>query len=507
MVDVQIEAGTLTASRTDRVVSGLLLPYGEEGRTNLGRLTVPRGSVRIPEDPSVVTLNLQHKRTAPVGRAVTLTDTPAGVVATFSVARTPEGDAYLDDVDNGKRNSLSAEVDALVVRAGKAVRGVLFGAAACKAGAFPSAVLLASDVGELDEDEDQTTDETDSSDEAAQDAAEEESAVDDDQAVEETETEQEERELNAALPSSLRKTGNKAPKRTLFAALDACPKNERGMLLAALDQIIAADALPAQQQQWLGEVYASRTYVRRYAPLIEHGNLTALKAIGWKFTEGKTPTVGDYAGYPAQPVSNEVKTEAVTLDAARIAGAGAVDRAFVDFPVPGFWEGYFREQTNDYERKLDAKVPTLLSTAGSFTAVVADAVPAGVNTAASYIVDGAAAILDAERGMPSFAIVGTGLWKGLLRTRADDMLAFLTAALNLEEGTLEGFKIIPSSLPAFTGKALVGVKAAATLYELPGVPIRVDTVNISNGGLERGAFGYWAGLVHDPKSIALVAAA
>lgn len=517
MTNATIVAGRLTASRQDRVVAGLLLPYGEVGRTNLGKFTVSRGTFELPADPSVVTLNLQHADDVPIGRALTLTDTEAGVVATFSVARTPQGDAYLDEVERGTRNSLSAEVTGVIVRQGKAKGGRLYAAAACDEGAFPSAKLLAADVGDLDDDElhdeqDHTTTTDDQSvDEAAAAADQEDPNMGaSTAAVEETDAEQDQarQTLLASLPTSLKgkPKGKDAEGESLFARLAAAHGNvNAGRLLAALDQVIQADADPALQKQWLGEIYASRTYQRRYAPLIAHGDLTGLHAVGWKFTEGKTPTVGDYAGYPAQPTSTEVKTEPVTLDASRIAGAGGVDRAFVDFKVDGFWQGYYRECTNDYERKLDAKVPALL--AGGATAVVADAVPAGVATAASFIVDGAAAVLDAERGMPTFAIVGTGLWKGLLKTRSDDTLAYLTAALGLDEGSLEGFKIVPSSLAAYTNKVLVGVKDASTLYELPGSPIRVDTVNIANGGVETGVFGYWSGLVNDAKSLALVAAA
>ncbi len=117
------------------------------------------------------------------------------------------------------------------------------------------------------------------------------------------------------------------------------------------------------------------------------------------------------------------------------------------------------------------------------------------------------AILDAERDMPAWAIVGTGLWKGLLRTRSDDALAYLTAALGLDEGSLEGFRIVPSSVATMVGKVLVGTKTSATVFELPGSPVRVDTVSIANGSAERGVFGYHAELANDPLGLALVAPA
>lgn len=555
MTTVTIEAGTLTASRADRIVSGLLLPFGEVGRTNLGRFSIPPGVITVPPDASVVTLNNEHDRATPMGRALTLTATAAGVVAAFRVANTPEGDAYLTDVENGRRRSLSAEVADVVIRAGKAVSGRLFGAAACIAGAFPSATLMASDVGDVLDAADTVpmidpvtglpiVDPAASLDDAATqvtqaldtimaspgslppDAA---AALADmlrtaaqavtDALVSVTET-------AAAVPAPADPNGVPVPTLTasapadqrrprassqiggvadLFARLAGAHSSASPQLLAALDQVIQADGQAAQQPQWLDELWKSRTYARRYAPLIQHAPLTGLKATGWRFIDGKTPTVGDYAGFPAQPTSTETKTESVDITAARLAGAVAVDRAFQDFTVPGFWEGFYRESTNDYERKIDAKVPALL--VASAGAVVADAVPAGVTTAVSYIVDGAMAIIDEERGLPAFAIVGSALYKALLRTRKEDSLEYLSIALGVAEGDVAGFRIVPSSLAAFTGKVLVGTADCATLYELAGVPVRVDTVNVANGSVETGVFGYWSGLVNDAKGLKLVAVA
>jgi hypothetical protein len=513
-MDVTYEAGTLRANADDRTVTGLLVPYGEVARSNLGRFSVDRGVFTLPEDVTVMNANRGHDAEDPVARFVDTTDTDAGLVAKFRIADGEDGDTLLAEIADGTRRALSAEVKNVVIKAGRAIRGRVFGAAFVDEGAFPSATLYAADAGDIDEDDvitvngvqyariTQTPEGDPPTDDAAA-AAESEAPVAETETAPEAETE-DEKTLKAALPGSVRPTNRKAKSegQTLFAALAKTAPAARGTLLAALDQAIAADLLPVQQQQWLGEVYASRTYQRRFANLVQHADLSGLKAIGWRFVDGKTPTVGDYAGYPAQPTSTEVKTEAVTLDALRLAGAGAVDRAFTDFPTPEFWAAYFREFTNDYERKLDAKARDAY-VAGA-TAVTAGAVPAGVSEAAAKIVDGALAILDAERDLPSWAIVGSNLYRGLLLTRADDVVAFLSAALGLEEGQLAGFKIVPSSAANLASKVLVGTKTSATVFELPGSPVRVDTVNIANGGLERGVFGYHAELINDAKGLALV---
>lgn len=525
MTTVQIEAGTLTASRESRTVTGLLLPYGEVGRTNLGKFAIEPGAITVPDDLTGLVFNDEHRRESPIGAPVTLTDTPAGIVGTFAVAKTPAGDRALDDIENKRRTSLSAEVSDIVLRAGKAVAGTLFGGALVKTGAFPSASLFASDVGELPEDYESqavttetitvdgveyvrktTSTYTTETTPVAGDNSEEpsEETTEDDESNEEEPTMTATRVASA--PADQRRASRKPGIESagdLYARIAAAHGTPNaGTMLAALDNMIQGDIQPAQEPQWLAEIWGSRTFERRFVPLITHAPLTAMKAVGWKFTADKTPTVGDYAGFPAQPTSTETKTEAVTVNAARIAGAAAFDRAFVDFSVPGFWEGFYRELSNDYARKSDAKVPAFLATGA--TAVEAGTVPTGVATAASYIVDGAISILEAEIGLPTFAIVGTDLWREFVLTKKDDMLAYLNIALGLEDGSLENFRIVPSSAAAYEGKVLVGVKDCATFFELPGSPIRIDTVSVADGGGQTGLTGYYATLVNNAKGLALV---
>jgi hypothetical protein len=507
MARLIIDGGTLTASLDDRTVSGLLVPFGEVCKSNLGQFSVGPGAFELPEDVGVLNATLDHDREQPVARFVHATEERDGIRATFRVAKGAEGDALLAEQAKGHRRSLSVEARGVVVRAGRAITGKVFGASFVEAGAFPSATLFAA----LEDDDQPTTQITDGTvpPDDADESAKEDTTMDEDEVQDADSTETADGStLTAALPGSLtgpkRGPAKKEDGASLFASLRGKNVAQAGTLLAALDVMNAADVLSTQQQQWLGEVYGSRTYVRRFAPLVQHADLQGLKGLGWKFTAGKTPVVAPYTA-GAQPNSNEVKTEAVTLDATRLASAGSVDRAWIDFPSPEFWAGYFREQSNSYDRVLDGIARDAM-VAGA-TAVAAGAVPSGVSTAAAFIVDGALAVLAAERDLPSFAIVGSNLYRDLLLTRADDVIAFLTAAIGLEDGTLAGFRIVPSAAAGLASKVLVGTRTAATVYELPGSPVRVDAVSISNGQVDRGLFGYHAELINDAQSLALVAAA
>ena len=70
-----------------------------------------------------------------------------------------------------------------------------------------------------------------------------------------------------------------------------------------------------------------------------------------------------------------------------------------------------------------------------------------------------------------------------------DTLGYLSAALGLRDGQLDGFRIVPSSLVT-DGHVLVVSRGAADVYTLPGSPIRAEALNIANGGIDIGFFGY-----------------
>ena len=97
---VHIEGGQVLANLEDRTLTARLIPFNEEGRTNVGRFMVEAGTVDISEsvaDPSIIGLNLDHVQWNGVGRATRVWEQPDGVYASWSVAKTPAGDAALAD--------------------------------------------------------------------------------------------------------------------------------------------------------------------------------------------------------------------------------------------------------------------------------------------------------------------------------------------------------------------------------------------------------------------------
>lgn len=544
MTDVTIEAGTLTASREDRVVSGLLLPYGEVGRTNLGRFSVDRGVFQVPADPLVLTATLDHKRDEPVGRVATITDTDAGLFATFKIAATPEGDQLLAEFDRPDgRKSLSVEATNVVIRRGKAIAGRVFGASFCKAGAFPSATLLAADAGELPEDFPDYLKPTESSSESTEEIVlngvtyvvkstsqhttevtpkdgepepAEPDAEDDDNQEDSTMSDT----LTASAPADLKRRTPQTKKTErsvrdvarLFAMASstrdpealraiAAIGDETGQLFAALNDVkfdgTGGLSQTITQPQWINELWSGKAFQRKIVPLFPHEDLTGLVIKGWKW--GTKPTMAAWAGNKANVPTNTPTVEPYDTTAKRLAGGHDIAREYRDFNVEGFWEGYFRAMTESYARLSDAGVADDIIT--NATPVTRGAVPTGVAPGLVSIVDGALSFIDTAT--PSFAWVAKDVWREILLTPKDKTLEYLSSALGLEDGSLDSFKLLPyGGLDA--GEVLVGAREAATVYELPGSPIRVEALDLVKGGIDEAMFGYYGTVIHDETALALV---
>lgn len=543
MTTIKIAGRVMTASREDRTITGLLLPYGEEGRTNVGKITASAGSLTIPDPVSDVKLDIEHDLTRPVGRASEIVDTDAGLVATWSIARTRAGDDVLEEAAEGLRTGLSVEVEDPVIRGGALLGGVLTGAGVVVNPAFPSAQLVAADAGEYVETvvvdstvvreseygTETTTQhiETESVYQAAPPA--EELPDEGDQAStgdvpdEETEAlaseaednegdepEKEEEMSESTLTAAATvPTGSlvapKAPKseptlREVTAMMAAAFRSggERKML-AALSDVVPANVDEMALPGWLGELWSGVAYQRRFIPLFDQKPLTNYELKGWRWVT--KPTVAAYAGNKGDVPSATIATESVTIAAQRLAGGHDIDRKFRDFGETAFFEAYFRAMTESYARLSDLAV--LDDVAAAATVVDAGTIPTGVAKGLVFIVDGALEVLDL--GTPSFAVVAKDLYRDILLTQESDALKYLNAALGFESGTLEGtgFRIVGTD-QLTAGSVLVGIKDAVTVHELGGVPIRVEAEDIAKGGIDEGVFGYYAVNVHDADGLALV---
>lgn len=502
--------GELFANVEDRTIKGLLLPYGEASRTNLTGtepITFSKGTITVPRDVTMVGLNLNHDRFTWAGRVSELEDTDRGLVATFKVADTDEGDEALAAVAAGRLTKLSAEVVKLVRDGAKAVSAKLTGAGLVDEGAFASAALFAlGDVEEVPT-------------EPAPAASEE--------PEEPAEPEEEETVPEAQIPTGLPAPApvavvekKEASKGEMFAAIEASYRGVAtdeqfalvragltGKALFALNDVdydgtngVGAKMTPTD---WIGEIQGV-PYLQRYVGLFGQKSLRALNMAGWKWNV--KPAGAAWTGNKDAISSNTPTITPVTEAASRWAGGHDIAREHIDFNTPGFFEAYNAAMRESFDRWLDTTIVLTEALAGATDLEASN--PSGLDIGAglSAIIDGAASIVAAGL-TPTAAVVSPELWVSIAKTPQSDVLGYLNAQMSLTgEGSLDGFRIIPAGASQLTtGHVLVVARDAADVYTLPGSPIRAEAQNIANGGLDVGFFGYGGFLIKNAAGIVDVA--
>lgn len=513
----------LTANESDMTVSYNLLTFGEEGRTNKGRVTVD--SADVLEIPSgQLPMNDEHAPEVNVGY-LTAAATDTGLTATVKYYSTPEGEKAFQDAATGKRKGISMELLKPAIRAGKLLAGRLAGAAIVERPAFPSSMLLASDVGDLAADVLTALESGDV--EAAialLSAAAEKDAEDPAPPNQEENTVPE--KLNASRqPASTEAllaafaAGNVAGTAKPEAKDDKLNASDTEITLAkfaatlrgvanttddrlkaaAFDVVTQADMYdPTSVPAYLGELWVKSPYKERFAPLVATENLTGMLVEGWRWVEGKSPIVDDwdpaFTGVaPAEQMtdipSSEMVAEKESFPAKRIAGGNRFDRVHIDFPVPGVMESFLREQTEYIKRRRDARVRQEIVAQGFANKVIGTG--ADIATPFAKIILGAMHVMEYE--MPTYAVVGNDLYRSMLATDMLENLALLEVTLGLEAGSMSGFQIQPAPITetSLNGRVIVGTKRATVLHEPAGAPFRIDAQELLKGAVDKAVFAYY----------------
>lgn len=509
-----MEFGLFAVDQTSRIVEGIIVPWNEPSRLNTTRNAPVKfrpGDLRVPRDPSVVVLNRMHDRYDPIGNGRHFEPRENGLYAQYRIAETEEGDAWL--ADHGDLVRLSPELRDIVRHPDGTVTATLTGSALVDEGSFASAGLFAidPDAAQLDVAEDTPNPSGDGS---TEDAPEGDA---------QTEGEGMEPDAIATVPGTVapagtasgeKKTetgmfgGKRVTRRSYFRMLEdvmggrasyetrqfvaSTIRGEAGMFaLNDVDYSGAGGVGDAMTpDQWIGEVEGV-PFVSMWADLFgAPQNLTSLTLGGFKW--GVKPQGGTWTGNKDAIPSNTPTIVPVSDTAARWAGGHDIAREHRDFGTPGFFESYNAAMREDFEKWKDETIvrTELLAAA---TDVEADN-PAGLTIGAGWsaLIDGAASVV-AAGFIPTFANVELSLWKTMMKVPSSDTLGYLEAAIGLDAGSLDGFRFRPVT-GITTGHLIVGSRNAADVYQLPGSPIRAEALNIANGGIDIGFFGY-AGLV------------
>jgi HK97 family phage major capsid protein len=98
---------TITAADSNaRTITGRIVAFEEVANASTGRVVFAKGSV-VPTD---VKLNLEHDRTRPIGKTLSMSVNEDSIDATFKIANTTAGSDALEEAMSGLRDGFSIEL-------------------------------------------------------------------------------------------------------------------------------------------------------------------------------------------------------------------------------------------------------------------------------------------------------------------------------------------------------------------------------------------------------------
>ena len=105
----------IAANSSKRELTGVIVPFGQVGHTNMGDVVFQQGSLKIGEGIKLFT---EHDMTRPIGKLARYEENDKNIIGTFKIARTNSGDDALAEAQEGLRTgfSVGAMIDDYVTK-------------------------------------------------------------------------------------------------------------------------------------------------------------------------------------------------------------------------------------------------------------------------------------------------------------------------------------------------------------------------------------------------------
>lgn len=176
-----------------------------------------------------------------------------------------------------------------------------------------------------------------------------------------------------------------------------------------------------------------------------------------------------------------------------------LSQQLLDFGSPSFVEDYIRAAGVDYADVIETYAATALLAAAQPVTVAADATFTAI---VATLFSGLDPAKVPAGGL--FLAVSWDAWAGMIGVQQNDGPAFWDGRVSfgsvLPSGDASGMSIFYSpGLPART--YLLGMRNAATWYDLPGTPFSLRAINVGQLGLDVAVYGYGALGVQFPYAL------
>lgn len=450
MTNIQASGELLTASVEDRTLTYKLLPFGEPGSTNVGKVIASKGSVTIPEDLNVLELNEEHNFQNQIGKFVRVEETDTHIEATVRIVNTSRGNDALVLASEGLRTGISVEIANPVIKGGNLLAGNLTGAGLVVRPAFANARLTASDMGETTPEKEPTMENVSETLEATEDFSVVPSAP--------------------VLSAGSAKTDLGA---LTFEAFNAGGATAINAALADLKTTNDAGKAYIQDQE-VGELWTARVAQRPLVNAVGVKPLTSLIQTGTKKT--RTFAVADWAGNKVELPTGVFSTTRETWQAKAKAVAVDIAAELIEFGGEGVISELYAEAMDSYITQTESELLTYLGAQATAVTGVTSAIAA---------VDKASETLAGIGANLSFVAVAPnvmGFLRGITSANAPWWLA-AQSNVDLRNRSIDLGGITLVSNPALAAGTILAGDSRAVDYR-EGKDIKFKALDVAHGGVD-----------------------
>jgi HK97 family phage prohead protease/HK97 family phage major capsid protein len=492
---IKFSTDIIAANSSKRELTGVIVPFGQVGHTNMGDVVFQQGSLKIGEGIKLFT---EHDMTRPIGKLSRYEEDDKGIVGTFKIARTNAGDDALAEAQEGLRTgfSVGAMIDDYVTKGEQVIvnEATLREVSHVTFPAFGEYAQITEVAASADISQPTESEETIVSNEVTPEVVEEVAA----EVVATPAVEAQERNMRPAIftaPRSPIVSKGSYLEHSLRAALGN--EESRQYVMAADTTTNNAGFIPTPQAT---EVINGISNADR--GLIDAISKGTLPTSGMTFEIPKITTAPTVAQADEAAALSETDTASsfVSVAVKKFGGQQTFSVELLDRSSPVFFDELVRQMEFAYAKATDSYVAGVLGASCALATGTADNTKEGL---LSYVSAGAASVYAGSLGFARSLIVNSTQWGNIMGyndggrpiyTASNPMNAGGAVSPQSLRGNVAGLDMYVSrSLDAYTtgDQSMIIVNPDSfTWYESPRLSLRTNVIN--TGQIDVNYYGYGA---------------
>jgi len=484
----------IAANSSKRELTGVIVPFGQVGHTNMGDVVFQQGSLKIGEGIKLFT---EHDMTRPIGKLSRYEEDDKGIIGTFKIARTNAGDDALAEAQDGLRTgfSVGAMIDDYVTKGEQVIvnEATLKEVSHVVFPAFGEYAQITEVAASADTSQPTESEETIVSNEVTPEVVEEVA-----KAVEAPAVEAAERNVRPAIftaPRSPIVSKGSYLEHSLRAALGN--EESRQYVMAADTTTNNAGFIPTPQATEVinGIANADRG-------LIDAISKGTLPASGMTFEIPKITTAPTVAQADEATALSETDTASsfVSVAVKKFGGQQTFSVELLDRSSPIFFDELVRQMEFAYAKATDSYVAGVLGSSCALATATQDNTAAGL---LGYVSAGAATVYSGSLGFARSLVVNSTQWGNIMGyndngrpiyTASNPQNAGGAVSPASLRGNVAGLDMYVSrSLDAYTTgdqSMIIMNPDSFTWYESPRLSLRTNVIN--TGQIDVNYYGYGA---------------